>query len=63
MDRVKGKVALITGAGSGIGESSAKLLAKEGARVVIAEINEKMAVWWPSRSIKRVGRLHSLDMM
>ncbi|NLA75551.1 MAG: glucose 1-dehydrogenase [Deltaproteobacteria bacterium] len=40
MDRVKDKTALITGAASGLGEASALLLAKEGARIVVADINE-----------------------
>lgn len=39
MGRVKGKVALLTGAASGIGLSAATLLAKEGAKVVIADFN------------------------
>jgi NAD(P)-dependent dehydrogenase (short-subunit alcohol dehydrogenase family) len=39
MSRFDGKVAVVTGAGGGIGEAYAKGLAAEGARVVIAEIN------------------------
>jgi NAD(P)-dependent dehydrogenase (short-subunit alcohol dehydrogenase family) len=40
MDRVKGKVAIVTGGGSGIGESTAKLLAKEGATVAVIDIDD-----------------------
>src|SRR2546430_13641826 len=38
--RLNGKVAVITGAGSGIGAASAIAMAREGARVVVADINE-----------------------
>jgi NAD(P)-dependent dehydrogenase (short-subunit alcohol dehydrogenase family) len=37
--RLKDKVAIITGAGAGIGEAVARRYAREGARVVIAEID------------------------
>jgi len=39
--RLKDKVALLTGAASGMGESAAILFAKEGAKVVVADILEK----------------------
>jgi NAD(P)-dependent dehydrogenase (short-subunit alcohol dehydrogenase family) len=41
--RLKDKVALITGAGSGIGRQSALLFAKEGARVVCVDLNVQAA--------------------
>jgi NAD(P)-dependent dehydrogenase (short-subunit alcohol dehydrogenase family) len=41
--RLKDKVCLITGAGSGMGRTAAVLFAREGAKVVIADINAKGA--------------------
>ena len=41
--RVEGLVAIVTGAGSGIGQASAIRLADEGATVVCADINESAA--------------------
>ncbi|MEN3384634.1 MAG: 3-oxoacyl-[acyl-carrier protein] reductase [Hyphomicrobiales bacterium] len=41
--RLQNKIALVTGAGSGFGEGIARTFAREGAKVVIADINEKAA--------------------
>ena len=39
--RLEGRVAVITGAGSGIGYATAKRLASEGAHVVAVDTNEE----------------------
>ncbi|MEM8659478.1 MAG: glucose 1-dehydrogenase [Pseudomonadota bacterium] len=39
-DEMQGKVAIVTGAGSGIGRETAKLFAREGAQVVVADWSE-----------------------
>ena len=41
--RLKDRVALISGSGSGIGEATAKRLAAEGAEVVVVDLNEEGA--------------------
>jgi NAD(P)-dependent dehydrogenase (short-subunit alcohol dehydrogenase family) len=41
MGRLAGRVAIITGAGSGMGKATALLFSKEGARVIVAEIVEQ----------------------
>jgi 3(or 17)beta-hydroxysteroid dehydrogenase len=40
--RVEDKVAIVTGAASGIGRGCAEALAREGARVVLADVNESL---------------------
>ena len=50
-DRVRGKVALVTGAGTGIGRACAETLAREGARVVIANRNAQNG----EETVHRIG--------
>ena len=41
--RLEGRIAIITGAGSGFGEAIAKLFAQEGAKVCVADLNGQTA--------------------
>ena len=43
MDRLEGKVAIVTGGGGGIGGATARALAREGAAVLVVDINEAAA--------------------
>ena len=43
MERLRGKRAIVTGAGSGIGRAIALRFAEEGARVVISDVDEEAA--------------------
>jgi 2-keto-3-deoxy-L-fuconate dehydrogenase len=42
MERLKGKTALVTAAGQGIGRASVERMAREGARVIATDVNEAM---------------------
>jgi NAD(P)-dependent dehydrogenase (short-subunit alcohol dehydrogenase family) len=44
MDRLKGKTAVVTGAGAGIGLATAHLFAAEGAHVYVTDVNGESAV-------------------
>lgn len=42
MKTLEGRIAIITGGASGMGEAIAKLFAKKGASVVLADLNEEL---------------------
>lgn len=62
--RLKDKVCLITGAGSGIGQASARLFAREGGCVAVADINAASAVDTVRSIVDASGRAtaHHLDV-
>jgi len=53
MGALEGKVAIITGAGSGIGRASAKRFAAEGAKLVIGDKTE--AVFETAKMVEEAG--------
>jgi len=54
MGRLDGKIALVTGAGSGIGKGISLVLAREGAKIVATDIDEK-SVQIVADSINKAG--------
>jgi 3-oxoacyl-[acyl-carrier protein] reductase len=55
--RLEGKVAIVTGAGGGIGYAYAERFLREGARVVIAELHEQRAAD-AAATLKALGEVH-----
>jgi NAD(P)-dependent dehydrogenase (short-subunit alcohol dehydrogenase family) len=56
------KVALVTGAGSGIGRATAALLAREGATLVVADVNEPAAQAVAAEIVSAGGKAESLRL-
>ena len=61
-ERLSGKVALITGAGSGIGRVAAELFASEGAAVVVADVVAAAADQTVTAITSAGGRAHAVTV-
>ena len=55
-NKLKNKVAIITGGDSGIGHSVAIFFAKEGADIVIAYLNEHKDAKKTKRDVEKIGK-------
>ena len=62
MGKLDNKVALVTGAATGIGRATAIILAKEGAKVMVTDINEKQGLETVNRIEQEGGKAKFLKL-
>lgn len=60
--RLEGKVAIITGAGSGIGRASALLFAREGAKVMVADVDRPAGLETVDQVVESGGDAHFVQV-
>ena len=58
--RLKDKIAIVTGAGAGIGQATAQVFAEEGAKVVVADVDRKTAEETAASIQSKGGAAHSV---
>ncbi|WP_395715231.1 SDR family NAD(P)-dependent oxidoreductase, partial [Reyranella sp.] len=60
MGQVAGKVAIVTGGASGIGEACSETLAREGASVLVTDVDDALGKGVIDRIAKAGGKAHYL---
>lgn len=60
--RLDGQVAVITGGGSGIGQSTARLLAEAGARVIVSDRDAESAIGTAAGIVQRGGTARAVQV-
>ena len=58
MGQVSGKVAIVTGGASGIGEACSETLAREGASILVTDIDDALGKGVVERIVKAGGKAH-----